>query len=391
MPFDSNVLLHVKVGDTGEADIQQQVIRCDIEDIDRGSDKATLLVDNQAGANAVALQPGMQVRIDMGWETEYAFLFHGRIQSVRSTSDASHPQRLTVTCLDLSWDLNRDPPQEGRQHAGTLAQIVADLAGDIPVGGVTLDPMPSWTETRRLNQGARTAWQLLQYLAEEYRARAFVEVNGTPGDEDSPAEGTAQLYFMSETSLLSATPLGRLLKCPGYSNLIEFNVRHVGSGAAPTAAVTVADPQTGAAVAEAGTEPAADAPAAVDSQQAAELENTVGSARAADADAAAEIANSATVRPAQTRARTQLTGAPSDPDRARRRIEKDKTRLLGLFGNGLTTGSIFLRAKGSVLIEGIGTGQEGQWYLRKVNHIVERSTIEGRTRSTYRTRFEATR
>lgn len=393
MPFDHNVLLRVRVGDDGEADIQTQVRRIEVEDTDRGSDKATIDLDNQAGANGAALRRGMQVRIDMGWETEYTFLFHGRIHATRPLTDSRSTGSLRVTCFDLSCDLSHPPALAGRTHVGTLQEIVTALAADasIPVGGVVIDPMPSWTEAAPLNQTTRSPWQFLQDLAGQHRARAFVEVNGTPGDGDTEPEGEARLYFMSETALLSATPLGRLTKCHGYSDLIEFSVRNVGASASPVGTITVADPDTGQPVTEAAPEPEPDAPAALSDAQARDLTATGGASRADSMEAATDLANAATVQPSASISRATVAGAPSDPARARQRIERDKTRLLGLFGEGMTTGSVFLRAKGSVLIEGIGTGQEGQWYLRKVKHIIERTTVGDQTRSTFRTRFEATR
>jgi phage protein D len=394
MTSDASVLVHVWVGEDGQrADIGDQIRRVDIEDIDRGSDKATILLDNQASANSQVLQRGMRIRIDLGWVSEYAFLFDGRIHSRRDVTDSRTSGLLELTCLDRSVDLNRAPTQPGRLHTGSLRDIVTVLAdeSDLQVGGVALDPMPSWDEERPLNQINRTAWRLLQDLAETYRSRAFVEVNGSLGDDDTPPDGEAKLYFMSETALISAAPVGRLGKCHGFSELIEFQTRDIGSGAAPIASVTVTDPETGAPVSTPGAEPPPASPAAISPRQVAELAANQGETRAAEAEAATEIANAAPVQPADTLARRRIEGAPSNPAANEGMIQRDPTRVLGLYGEGTTTGSVYLRAKGSVLIEGIGTGQDGQWYLRRVNHVIERTSIDGRQRSTYRTRFQATR
>ena len=74
-------------------------------------------------------------------------------------------------------------PIEGRQHVGSLKDILGKIAdGKVPLADVKVDPMPSWTKDKPLDQLNRTEWQMIQDLAEEYRARAFIEVNASPKD-----------------------------------------------------------------------------------------------------------------------------------------------------------------------------------------------------------------
>jgi hypothetical protein len=70
---------------------------------------------------------------------------------------------------------------------------------------------------------------------------------------------------------------------------------------------------------------------------------------------------------------------------------QDPTRTLGLHGQGLAMGTIFLRAKGSVEIGGLSSAASGKWYIKRVNHIFEREGTGTALRKTYRTKFEATR
>ena len=117
----------------------------------------------------------------------------------------------------------------------------------------------------------------------------------------------------------------------------------------------------------------------------------MGQSRAASAGVAVDFANSQPAPPTPTRPVTEIAGAPSDPAKARGLIEQDATRIAGLSGSGLSMGTVLLRAKGSVQIEGLASAASGQWYLRSVNHRFEKEDTGKAARQTYRTSFEATR
>ncbi|MGV6874229.1 hypothetical protein ACUSIJ_16270 [Pseudochelatococcus sp. B33] len=409
MPSDSNVYLKVRLGAQKPfADIAPQVISVDVEDLDRGTDKATVVVSDQAQVNGEVIREGMEVRIEMGWESEHALLFMGVIKRTEAVapSAGSTTGRLRFIAYDFSDRLQVMPPNEQRQHVGTLDQILTAIAqrAQIPVADVVIDPMPQWSEDRKLEQFNRTDWQMIQDLAERYRARAFVEVNADASDspEELAEGGASRLYFISETALLAQPKLGTLNYCRGYSSLIEFRTQRIGSGAAPSASVVTMNPETGAVVQEAGAPHAPEPPAALGANQVEGLEAAVGAGRAAGAAAAVDFANAQPVTPEAMRPVTERAGVPSDPALARGLVERDKTRIRGLFGTGLAMGTVFLRAKGSVEITGLANGASGIWYVRKVNHLYEREdTARTRnwftgmrevvdTRLTYRTRFEAT-
>ncbi len=159
---------------------------------------------------------------------------------------------MTVVAYDLSTQLQAGRRDPSRQHTGTLEAILTAILSPtgIPIGNVAIDPMPSWTEEEPLRQGDRTDWELIQDLAEEYRARAFVEVNVASTDSAAVRRrgGRSRFYFVSESSLLAQDPMGRLTYCPGHGQLLEFGYRRVGSGASPSASAIVADPLTGETV-----------------------------------------------------------------------------------------------------------------------------------------------
>lgn len=399
MAGDNNTFLKVRLGAAMPfADLSPQVISVEIRDEDRGSDVATVVLADQAHVNAEAIREGQEMRIEMGWEGEHALLFIGEVRRTEAVapSEGNATGRVRVTAYDLSCRMQGRPAVATRQHAGTLRSILSTLAqrANIPVADVVIDPMPEWPEDGVfLEQRNRSDWEMIQDLAEQYHARAFVEVNATASDsaEELAAGGGARLYFISQAALLAQEPMGSMVYCRGSGSLLEFRLQRIGSGASPSASVVTQNPVTGEVLRETAPPHAPDAPAALGPNQSEGLEAAVGSGRAASAAAAVDFANAQPVTPSATRPVTEQTGTPSDPALARGLIEQDQTRKLGLLGSGLAMGTVFLRAKGSVEIAGLANGASGLWYVRRVSHLFERQGDGTATRKTFRSRFEATR
>jgi hypothetical protein len=96
----------------------------------------------------------------------------------------------------------------------------------------------------------------------------------------------------------------------------------------------------------------------------------------------------------EARAVEDVAGAPSDPDLADWTIKQDPTRALGLVGRGIAVGSVNLRAKCKLSIEGIAPWAAGDWYVRRVNHRVTRGSgldEHRQPKGTFHTRFVVTR
>jgi hypothetical protein len=112
--------------------------------------------------------------------------------------------------------------------------------------------------------------------------------------------------------------------------------------------------------------------------------------------AAAELAAKSKLKPEAQQPQDFVVGLPSDPELARKMVERDRTRLSGLFGEGTTIGTVNLRAKGPVTIKGIAPWAEGNWYVTRVNHVYTRAIGETKDhkkddRSTYHSKFTVTR
>jgi hypothetical protein len=121
------------------------------------------------------------------------------------------------------------------------------------------------------------------------------------------------------------------------------------------------------------------------------VEAVHGSGRSASYGGSVQVAADAEVQPTALRARSTLSGIPSSPALAELRVQQDRTRILGFNGRGLAMGTVFLRAKGSVEIDGLATWAKGRWYVSRVNHVVQRTRVADATQLTYRSRFVATR
>jgi len=191
--------------------------------------------------------------------------------------------------------------------------------------------------------------------------------------------------------LLQSKPQGTLKYCRGLGHLIEFSYERIANAAAAEKSAAVMDPLTGESrvFTSAPTEPT---PPPEPSGKTRDRLAGISPNRAREYDAALEVAASAPSKPDEQVPREQVQGLPSDPAQAEASIQKDPTRVLGFIGKGETVGSVKLRAKGRVTLEGIAPWAAGDWYVRQVRHIYTRTTLgEKQHRGTYRTQFVVTR
>jgi phage protein D len=392
MPSDTTATVTVKVE---TMDVSTQVVRVDVEDVDRGADKATFVLDDPGSTTSDVLRPGAIVRIELGWETEYALAFVGKVTATHSLAGAGPQGRIEVTCKDQSILFDTRPPLGERKYTGTVSDIVKRVAARVkmPIGKIDVSTDKTWTETEPCLQKDRTDWEFLQDLAELLRARAFVEVNADPKDPKPVklAGGEPKLYFMSEDALIAQEPMGTLLYCRGMGKLLQFEYKSIGAGAAPAASATVANPDTGKSETRDTPPAAAEPQPAPSAGRTDQVTDVLGAPRADDHAQGMQVASEAATQPDAVRAKKEPTGAPSDPAALERRIKQDKTRVLGYFGKGTAIGTVFLRAKGPVKIDGLASWASGRWYVRRVNHVFERTALDKKVSVSFRSSFEATR
>lgn len=376
----------VKESDGKGFDLAPTVESAEVEDHDRAIDRARVVFDDAEAKIAPILREQVRVQISMGWTSEKAMIFEGIVMSHKTEALGGGQQRVTMTAYDLSYLMKQGQPKILTFSSGTLSEALKAIVGNYAKDGITLgkdngksnvviNPDPAFTTLVPLTKmQSQTDWDFIQKLARDYQSRAFVEVN----NEQS------QFYFVSETSLLKGDPMGTLHYCPGGggAKLIEFKYERVGSGATPASTVTVIDPKTGDPVTQKADPPPPEPPLQVEPD--------------ADAETAQAAQITAASKPEDSRPKPVIAGEPSDPEKAARRTKQDPTRLLGFSGRGTAVGTVKLRAKGKVTIEGIAPWAEGDWYVHKVNHIFTRiivkdKNLKNQDRSTYQTKFSATR
>jgi hypothetical protein len=338
-----------------ETDLAPLARAVEIEDHDRLVDEARLTCNDPDGNGAALFEKGRTMTVGLGWDGEHGILFEGVIVESRPHAGSNGTRTVTVVARDLSHKMSQDPKTE-EHAAGPLSSIVTTIASRNGWSGakahITCDPDPTLTDRDARMQHEKTDYRFLQELAERYGARAFVEYN----------DGSSQFYFVSNRSLLEAKAMGRLEYCRGMQKLIEFRYENVAPRAARQLVATAVDPVTG------------------------EAKTTQGEVPPPASGEPPPIAPSSTP-PAPARA----AGQPSDPNRAERVTIVDPTRVLGLRGDGRAVGTIMLRAKGKVEIVGLAPWAEGDWYVSKATHAWRDTSMPEVKKSSYETKFTATR
>lgn len=358
------------------------VVSVEVEDHDRLTDVATIVLSDPSGVAASFVLPGHEVDVEMGWGEETTIVFSGVVRASSSETGADGRQLTTVVAYDKSWLLHQEATTE--DHVGALSAIVKKIAGrhPVPVGQVELDPDPTFTERRPLRQHGRTDLEFLQHLAARFGARAFVERN----------DGTDQLYFVSAARLLAAEPLGALPHGRSSSVLAQFRYQRVGAQAAGQVLATTVDPDTGEVKDATGAEPAPESPLTATPDRVDAI-NRQSDGLGAVYELGIDEASAAMPEPPKPQ---RVLGLPADPDALDHVVVPDPTTKLGLRGWGRIPGSPVLRAKATVTIDGIAPWAAGDWYLACVVHsFAGHSSIggpadDGRI-STYETKFAVTR
>ena len=384
MPSDPQVpFLQVKLE---SRTLSMDVASLEIEDDDRLIDRATIVVDDPNRPYTDLVHEGMKVRIDMGWGTKHAILFEGLVISLTGECRRDGRRLATINALDLSHKMNRE--QRTENHEGALSVILKKLVersehgGQIKVGEIRIDPDPVFS-LPPLRQHNETDWRFIQRLAGLYHARAFVEFN----------DGCSRFYFLPVRMLLQSNAFGSLNYCPGFSQVIEFEIQRFAGRASAHQTISVHDPRSGALVQTPQLPPRTPDPPPVPDPENLRRLNSISPALGRRYQAAAEVAAGSAETAADQRPRRNARGAHYDPSLATAAHDPDPTEALGFIGRGAIVGNIDLRAKGKVSLHGFGTwADEGDWYLRRVTHVYTRAIDERRRNSsTYHTKFLVTR
>lgn len=384
MSGEDSAVAELKMSADGKdwRDVSPPVQSVDVEDHDRLTDKATIVLDDNTGILADASFEGLEVQLTMGWQAEKATIFEGVVTGTRVIA-APGGQKIELTALDFTHRMSKHTPEppmvwhNGELLSEVLKSIVERAGNRITVKQIEPTEDLRFDESHPLRQANINDWEFVLKLAERQNCLTFVEYDG---------KAASKFYFVPITKVGTAEPVGELRYCRGTGELIEFDYKRVSTGALPLRSASTIDPASGEVV----TTPApAEQPRPSVPAPATGRDKDMDAARRAALESLTELADAANKKLAQPTERA--AGKAADPGAAAATVVPDPTRMLGLSGNGVASGTVWLRAKSRVKISGVAPWAEGAWYVTKVNHVYTRERANNGTRSSYFTKFTATR
>jgi len=352
------------------SDISSSVNAVEIEDHDLLIDRATIELNDDKGVGTNLSEEGQTIKIDMGWNSEHAVLFEGLTHKPEGKANQKG-KTLRITAFDFSDKLHRKYRSD--TYKGKLSDIITKLVKDknIEMGQIAPDSDPTFDKDP-LAQTNETDLQFIQRLARKYRARAFVEYN----------DDKSKFYFIPVKKFLDIKQ-GLMRYCRG-TPLLEFNYKKIAKRADALRDDSRVDPYTGDIINSKAPEPPLPPAPTLDAETTGALAS---SGMTSLGDSAEKAVKDAPEKRTEQMTQQTASGGASDPDEAQLANQQDPTRAMGLFGKGTVVGTIKLRAKGTVKIEGIAQWAEGDWYVAVVKHIYRKLP----DKPLYHTKFFVTR
>lgn len=350
------LFISVKIEDEEVGDLLELLV---VEESDSQADLATMTFGDSYQVLSDILHEGLSVEIDLGREDAHALLFRGAIIGVRAMFPSQGQALVEIQAIDSLTQLNYQPRTK-RWWNTTVSQIVRDIAMVNRLVPGDIQPSEDFLieESRPRQQVEETDLAFLHHLAQDYDCKLYVEHE----------QRRDLLNFVSTLSLLNAQPIEQTLRA--NVNLIDFMASYDTFATAPEMRLVATDPQTGDRL-----EISSDLISLGDGQWTPDLR------RIAQTGAAATRLSRLITRSASKRARLRdfwripprIAGAASRPLDDSSGTFGDLSRRLGQSGKGRARGSIWLRPRRRVLIEGYGGRWSGDWYLARVRHEMDLS------------------
>jgi hypothetical protein len=361
-------------------DVSAPLYWVNVEDDDRLTDKAVVRLDDTTGVLADASFEGLELRVAFGEYDHQTYIFEGVVTRSRVFATPGR-QQVELTALDFTYRMSArgyDPTEwkAGETLTSVLTRVVGRPEYDItplqidPAADIVLD------ERRPARPANVNEWEFVLDQAQRQGCLAFCEFDGVD---------TSNFHFTALANVVAAEPIGELHYGRGGGNLIEFCYERSAVTAAPLRSAATIDPVTGtprAAPAPAPSPRPPLPPPAVDGVP--ELDGR----RRSAIEALSDLAATAAAKLAGPTERVSGEAARTAEELAYRDAA-DPTSALGFHGRGVATGTVALRAKSRVHISGVSAWAEGDWYVRRVNHIYQRA-LSG-SRPSYSTELMATR
>jgi phage protein D len=338
-------------------EVNDLVDRVEVEEHDSRADLATLTFGDSHLVLSDILHEGLAVEVDLGRGDAHALIFRGMITSIRASFPSRGQAQVEVQAVDSLVQLGLKP-RTRRWWNTTVSQIVRDIAlanGFLP-GDIAPEEDAMLHEQHPRQQVEETDLAFLHRLAEDYDCKLYIE----------HGRGPDSLNFVATKKLLEADPVEEILAF--NANLEEFSVAFDAFATAAAERLVTTDPLTGERVEiNNSLVGPADTQWVPDPGRIARLGE--GAARLAG------LATKAAVKRAHLsdfwRLPSREAGAASRSAADRSNTLGDRARRLGQTGRGRATGSIWLRPRRRVTVEGYGGRWSGSWYLARVRHVLD--------------------
>jgi phage protein D len=355
-------------------DITPWVAAVQVVEDDRLADSTTITVNDPRMIYADALMEGCVAEIDLGYAEpdQHALLLRALITKVEVTYPENGVPQLKIKGEDKSIEMGLAEKKKNWTST-TVNAIVRQIGQPYHFADIVASLTPDPHVTRE-NQDAKTDLAFLQDLAKKYTAKCFVEL-----DENE----REVLYFIPDRRILHLNRADKLVlryrQGPG-SNLMSFSPSFDASYIDRVKEVN--DIDHGGRAVNTPPQPPVDVfiwPLASDL-----------SSRASRADL--DRINALYGVGVQARKKLQQELAKPRPTTGRVAATQQQlddasgaleSRRLGMSATGTTVGSIWMRAKCNVSINGVHERFAGDWYVTSVTHTIDSGG--------YKTDFKAVR
>ena len=368
MITDADVFFRLRIA--GE-DVTDVVRRFELDESDTLADYATFTLGDDNLVLLDVLHEGLPVEIDLGRPDEHSIVFRGIVTGIVADLLSRHGPSAEVSAGDSLIALSLRPHTK-RWWNTPLSGIVREIAAtnSLVPGRIEPDEDLVLADTAPEQQIEETDLALLNRLARRFDSKVFIDHTGA----------TDSLNFVSTRKLLEAEPIDEHLIF--NANLADFRARFDAYATAGEARLVSTDAKTGETV-------------DLSEQLVLPTEATWSPdpLRIARLGAGAERVAALLLRSAPPRARLtdfwrvppRVAGAPARSPSDRSLTFGDRARRLGQRARGRASGSIVLRPRVRVHVDGVGGRWSGLWYLARVRHLVDTG------RHDYHTAFVCTR
>jgi phage protein D len=344
-------------------DITDWVVSATVTEDDKRADQVTVQIADPRMVLADCLFEGSTLEVDMGHAEPngHTLMTRAIVTKVELSYDQNGAPKITLKGSDGSIRMGYEEKKK-KWSDTTVTAIVREIGEKNGFSEITarLDPDPV-VNSKPLHQDGKTDLAFLQELARKYKAKCFVEL-----DEQQ----REALYFIPERDVLAARRVDRLpllYRLGADSNLLSFSAKFDVSFVDRQKALHDLD-DDGEDIEEQQDEPpgvhiweldpARLAGASPGDRSRIEQLYVAGAARkrAFQAQIAARRVTAGEVR--------------RDSVEVSRRNASEPTHSLGQSGSGSAIGTIYLRAKSIVAIDGCSERDNGDWYVTSVTHAV---------------------